>query len=258
MNSTTSEKSTGCSRSRRLYEQYPFGRFCYGAVRDRHNRPLLDFLASLSGQECVLDVGCGAGYWLEKCRALSTSPQRLVGVETSPARCAELGRRGFSMVCGDALRLGLRDGCADAVVCNGVIHHTPDPFRAFQELVRTIRPGGRIFLAVYFRWNPYFWLVHRAMFPLRWAYWRWGEWVADAAQAVARPFYQVLALLVFGRRLDDATGRALLMDQVMTPYAALFGRADLRRYAERCGCILSAVRLTGDGMMLTAVFTKRR
>jgi SAM-dependent methyltransferase len=257
MKLTSAENRTTSSQVRRLYERYPFGKFCYGADRDRHNQPLVDFLGALSPKDLVFDVGCGTGYWLEKCRALPLPPRKLFGVELSPARCAALKGEGWETVCGDMLSLGLRDNCADVVICNGVIHHTPGPFQAFEELVRISRPGGRIFLAVYNRWNPYFWLVHRAMFPLRWAYWRWGERTLPCVFPIAKVFFQPLALLVFGRKLDDATGRALLMDQVMTPHAALFSAADLRRFAERCRCDISEPRLTSDFMMWTASFTKR-
>ena len=52
-------------------------------------------------------------------------------------------------VLGSNLRLPLRDAVADMVISHGVIHHTPDPIQCFRELVRILKPGGKLFLGVY-------------------------------------------------------------------------------------------------------------
>lgn len=47
----------------------------------------------------------------------------------------------------DNQRLPYRDGCFDAVISVGVIHHFASPkrrLRALQELARILRPGGRM------------------------------------------------------------------------------------------------------------------
>ena len=70
-------------------------------------------------------------------------------VESANRRLKE---RGFSQVGvkeASVLEIPFRDNKFDYVVCSGVIHHTPDPFRGFQELVRVLKPGGKIFLSVY-------------------------------------------------------------------------------------------------------------
>jgi SAM-dependent methyltransferase len=43
----------------------------------------------------------------------------------------------------------LADGTADFVISDGVIHHTEDPQAAFLENFRVLKPGGRMYLAVY-------------------------------------------------------------------------------------------------------------
>jgi SAM-dependent methyltransferase len=40
-------------------------------------------------------------------------------------------------------------GTFDAIYSVGVLHHTEDPDRAFENLVRLLRPGGRIIVWVY-------------------------------------------------------------------------------------------------------------
>jgi len=42
----------------------------------------------------------------------------------------------------DAENLPYPDASFDVVISQGVLHHTSDPFRGFEELVRVCRPGG--------------------------------------------------------------------------------------------------------------------
>jgi len=50
---------------------------------------------------------------------------------------------------GDLLRLPFASGSFDRIYSLGVLDHTPDPRRAFLELARLLRPGGRIAIWVY-------------------------------------------------------------------------------------------------------------
>ena len=49
----------------------------------------------------------------------------------------------------DNLRLPFANGIADALISDGVIHHTDDPRSAFSENLRILKPGGRMYLGVY-------------------------------------------------------------------------------------------------------------
>jgi len=241
------------ARARELYEQHPFGDFCYGFERERHNAPLCGFLRAISAQGLVLDIGCGAGYWCEAAVRAGVVQERIVPVDMVRTGLAPLRDKGFRTVCGDVLSLPLADSTADFTICNGVIHHTPNPRDAFRELVRVTKPGGRIFLAVYNRWNPYFGIVHRAAAPIRYAYWRWDRRVLNWIYPVAQVAFQPLAYLIVGRSLDRRSGLTLLADQMMTPYAHLFSKRQIHRYASACGCEILRFGSSGGRMMLTAI-----
>jgi SAM-dependent methyltransferase len=213
----------------------------------------MDFLASVGPDETVYDIGCGTGYWLEAALRMGIAGDRLVGVDLSPANVACVRAKGFKAACGNVLALGLEDDLADVVLCNGVIHHAPDPFRAFREVVRVTKPGGRIFLGVYNAWNPYFYLVHGAAAPARYIYWNWDRRILDLIWPLAKVIVQPLAYLMLGTFLDKRTGKTFLADQVMNPHAHLFSRAEVRRCADRCGCEAGTFGHTGAYMMLTAV-----
>ncbi len=108
-------------------------------------------LGSLSGRRCV-DVGCGGG-------RLSIAMARLgaaevVGCDISEDGLRDARRRAGDLEnvrfqCASALELPFPDATFDFVLCNGVLHHTPDPVRGFGEITRILKHGGRCFVLLY-------------------------------------------------------------------------------------------------------------
>jgi len=237
-----------------LYSKHPFGDFCYGPCRERCNRPLVAFLGQLGPEGNVFDIGCGSGYWLEVALHQGAARHRLWGVDLSRVTLEALKARGVNVLQANVLDLPLADDVSAYTVCNGVIHCTPDPVCAFEELARITKPGGLIFLGVYNRWNPYFYLVHRTSAPLRFLYWHWSSKVLDIIHPLAKVFYQPLAYLSLGRFLDKRTGTTMLADQVFAPYAHLFTKRKLRHLARNCGCEVREFNYAVGFMLLTAVF----
>lgn len=245
------------AQARELYDRYRFGTFGYGRQRDAYEPLLFEALAALPPDAVLYDIGCGTGYWVDAYLQAGVAKERIRCVDLAPANIAALQARGVDAAVGDVMQLDLPDEIADITISLGVIHHTDDPLRAFRELVRITKPDGLIYLNVYNRFHPYYYLVHRATFPLRYLYWHWSPKVADAAYWAARFAFQPLAYLTMGRFLDDETGRTLFMDQVMTPRAHLFSRGRLDRYARACGCTVEAYRFNRFGLMLSALMRVR-
>ncbi len=48
---------------------------------------------------------------------------------------------------GFAEELPVPDASVDVAISNGVINLCPDKYKAFEELFRTLKPGGRLYLA---------------------------------------------------------------------------------------------------------------
>jgi dolichol-phosphate mannosyltransferase len=103
--------------------------------RHRHIRHLL------SSARRVLDVGCGSS------RLLETLPPKSVGLDRLMGKLRRA--RGFSrpLVRADATGLPFRDGAFDAVVASQLVERLPPGGHALTEMVRVLRPGGRLVLA---------------------------------------------------------------------------------------------------------------
>jgi len=111
--------------------------------------------ASLETSDRVLDVAAGPGTL-----AFAVAPRvaQVTATDFSPAMIAELAARarrdGVSNVEGavmDAQSLDLADRSFDVAFCMFAFMFFPDRARAFRELLRVLRPGGRAVVAT---WAP--------------------------------------------------------------------------------------------------------
>ncbi len=115
----------------------------------------LERLGLAPGQR-VLDLGCGEGRHVH---ALALTPGvEAVGLDAdgpSLAKAADglesLGATGV-LIRGDAYRLPFDDGAFDAVLCCEVLEHLADVDGALTEIVRVLKPGGRLAVSVPRAW----------------------------------------------------------------------------------------------------------
>jgi SAM-dependent methyltransferase len=104
-------------------------------------------LGPFTGNEAVLDAGCGTG---SVAFALAGSVAEVVGVDTradylEAARTAAPENVRFEE--GDVMGLPFGYAEFDLVCCHRVLHHVRRPELAVSELARVARPNGKLFIA---------------------------------------------------------------------------------------------------------------
>lgn len=144
--------NTGAGRhADRILEQFTKQAEPFAALRIHTQDESLSWLRDelrLSGDERVLDAGCGPG--LVACY-LAPFAREVIGVDATPAML-EKGRalareRALAHVAFERARmeqLPYADGSFDAVVTRYTLHHVLDAEAVFRELSRVCRPGGRV------------------------------------------------------------------------------------------------------------------
>lgn len=99
----------------------------------------------------LLDVGCGTGDDVRALAARVAPGGRVIGIDVSAAMIDEARRRGApgagDFRVGDATRLDLPDDAADGARAERTLQHLDSPEAAVTEMVRVVRPGGRVVLA---------------------------------------------------------------------------------------------------------------
>lgn len=120
---------------------------------DKLGKEYFDILPAeiLNGKSHILDVGCGTGRWskylADKVGTISlTDPSKAIFVadkmmehsaNVQLARCF-------------ANALPFKDNEFDMVMSIGVLHHIPDTYRAMQDCVQKVKPGGFFYTYLYY------------------------------------------------------------------------------------------------------------
>src|SRR6185295_18985394 len=129
-----------------------------GASRLRHHdeEQFLDWVKPLTPADfksrVVLDAGCGMGRWAA-CVARAGATDVVCLDLSDSVESARANLRGFPnvhVVQGDIYRLPLKRAF-DVAYSIGVLHHTPDPEKAFECVMSRVVPGGRMCAWVYGR-----------------------------------------------------------------------------------------------------------
>jgi SAM-dependent methyltransferase len=144
---------------REFYRHAPFPGYRPGdsleALRARADKSefarLLD--RAIAPDARILEIGCGTGqmslYLARADRLVIGADLTRASLQLGAAAARRFNVQGVQFVETDLHRPGLRAGAFDVVYCSGVLHHTPDPRRAFAHLLPLVRPGGMLVIGLY-------------------------------------------------------------------------------------------------------------
>ncbi len=147
-------------------------------------------------QGIVLENGCGVGMYVEH---LSMSGGKVYGLEYDHARAVEAGERNTGIINAAGEELPYPSNTFDLILSHEVLEHVQDDFKAVEEMVRVLKPGGRAVVFVPNRGYP---------FETHGIYWRGTYYFGN------KPFINYLP-----KKLRDR----------LAPHVRIYSRSDLNQ-----------------------------
>jgi SAM-dependent methyltransferase len=115
----------------------------------------LDMIKSAAGKRIegkILETGCGIGLYLEHLNPLGGE---LIGMEYELPRAIKAKEKSAQILGAAGEYMPFPTGTFDLILSNEVIEHVADDKQVVHEMVRTLKPGGRIVLFCPNRWYPF-------------------------------------------------------------------------------------------------------
>ncbi len=141
--STTNNKTSQAVSSQ--YEENPYPRWIsyntQTAIPDKAHNHLI--------------AGCGTGY--AACMTAMLYPNaKITAIDLSLAslsyakkKATELGLKNITFYRADILDLDALDQKFDVIECSGVLHHMHDPLEGWQNLIKKLKPDGKMHIGLY-------------------------------------------------------------------------------------------------------------
>jgi len=134
------------------YEWKTFPRTQYGSETERSFSRFNFKPNELTGKN-ILDVGCGSGRFVD---FFSRYAREVVGIDLSYAvdeASTYCGMRpNVHILQADLFNLPFKEAMFDLVFSFGVLMATPNTKKAFMQLPRFVKPGGKLAIFVYAKW----------------------------------------------------------------------------------------------------------
>jgi carbamoyltransferase len=179
------EKNAGdvTDKVKSFYEEHPFPNYDdHDTLQSLISKSRKGIYGKLLGEQIpfnakILEVGCGTG---QLSNFLAIGCRSVIGADLclNSLRLAEnfrkeqgLSRVRFTQI--NLFRPPFKTGEFDLVLCNGVLHHTSDPFGGFKSISRLVKPGGHIVIGLYNTWGRLLLDSRRVIFNITGGRFKW-------------------------------------------------------------------------------------
>tara|TARA_R110001599_G_scaffold253388_1_gene453631 strand:- start:672 stop:1373 length:702 start_codon:yes stop_codon:yes gene_type:complete len=123
----------------------------FSKIRAIHWPWIDEFMGTIREYSKILDLGCGNG------RNMTYENMIFTGYDSSEEFIQICKSRGLDAVEGDMCNLPFETNSFDHIICIASFHHLITPERrekALEEMVRILKPGGKILLSVWSKTQP--------------------------------------------------------------------------------------------------------
>src|SRR6266581_595983 len=220
-------KERVAEKVRAFYEETPFPNYddfdSVGSLMDKARQGLFAHLLDeqVPFGARVLECGCGTG---QLSMFLGIAPRTVFGTDVcvNSLRLGEEFKERFGLSGVHLLQMNLfrpvfRAGSFDLVICNGVLHHTPDPLLGLKTTAALARPGGFVLVGLYHRFGRVISNTRRMLFRL------FGERVA------------FLDPNLRAKHTSSAKKHAWFMDQYKHPHESRHTISEVLRWLPQAG-----------------------
>jgi SAM-dependent methyltransferase len=194
-----------------FYEQTPFPNYddfdSADALKEKARRGVFArlFDEQIRFGSCVLEVGCGTGQLsnflgMTWGRTVFGTDACLKSLQLADKFRLENQIKGTTFLQMNLFRPVFKPESFDFVVCNGVLHHTSDPFLGFQTIAKLVKRGGFILIGLYNKYSRFSTDFRRWLFRIS------GDRL------------QFLDPRIRDRSANEARKRAWFLDQYKNPH----------------------------------------
>lgn len=210
-----------------FYEKYPFPNYDdfddAGSLIDKARQGIFARLLSeqIPPKTKVLECGCGTG---QLSNFLSIGNRTVVGADMclNSLKMANdfklknnLDRAHFVQM--NLFRPAFKTESFDFVISNGVLHHTSDPYRAFESISTLVKPGGYILVGLYHKYGRLVTDFRRKIF------------------ALTNDRFKFLDVHASDKRVSQDKRQAWFMDQYKNPHESKHTVPEVLKWLDKTG-----------------------